>query len=236
MLDHCRRRFGKFSDNRIRSFQIDDVIERQFFAGQLAGMSNAADRRIVPIKRSRLMWIFAVSQILQFFPGEDQRRRILAFASLLRKITGNRRIIFCGMGKRLPNQRHTGRERHFALLSQFVQYAVISGRVDHHAHITEVFRRTAHHCRPADIDVFDSVLLGHSRFGNCLPEGIQVDDHQVDRADSMFLHRRRMFRVVAHRQNSTMDIRVQGFYPPVHHFRKTGDITDINNGNPCFLQ
>ena len=58
-------------------------------------------------------------------------------------------------------------------------------------------------------------------------ERIEVDHNQVDRADFMRGHGGGVFGIVAHRQQSAMDLGVQRLDPPVHHLGKAGQLGNV---------
>ena len=89
-----------------------------------------------------------------------------------------------------------------------------------------VLGRRADHRRAADIDILDD-LVAAGAVGDGLGERVEIDDDEVDRADAVFGHRGGVRRVVAHRQQATMDHRVQCLDPPVHHLGKAGEVGDV---------
>ena len=94
-----------------------------------------------------------------------------------------------------------------------------------------VLRRAPHHRRAADIDILDDFVAARA-LGHGLRKRIEIDHHQVDGADAMFLHRRQMFGIVAHRQQPAMHFGMQRLHPPVHHFGKAGEFADIHDLQP----
>ena len=74
----------------------------------------------------------------------------------------------------------------------------IIGRVGDAGDEGVVLGRRAHHRRPADVDILDDrVAVGALRDGRL--ERVEVDHHEVDRADAVRVHRRGMVGIVAHR-------------------------------------
>lgn len=93
-----------------------------------------------------------------------------------------------------------------------------------------ILGRGADHRRPADVDIFDAFdeicTFLHRRF-----ERIEIDHQKIDRCDAMRLHGAFMLGIASDREQSPMHLRMQGFDPAVHHFRKAGQV-----GNVCYLQ
>ena len=52
----------------------------------------------------------------------------------------------------------------------------------------------------------------------------------------MFLHLGDMFGVVAQRQDAAVNFRMESLDPAIHHFRKTGELGDVFNGNVAVAQ
>jgi len=84
----------------------------------------------------------------------------------------------------------------------------------------EVLRRRADHRRPPDVDVLDHLLVGHAAPARGPLERIQVYAHQVDELDVVFLGRPEMGGVVAHGQQSGVQLRMQRLDAAVHDLGK----------------
>eukprot|EP01037_Dinobryon_pediforme_P030474 gene30475-34574_t len=89
-----------------------------------------------------------------------------------------------------------------------------------------VLRGRAHHRRAADVDILDHLValgaLGDGRF-----ERVEIDDNEIDRGDPVFLHRRDMRRIIAHREQAAMDVGMERFHAPVHHLGKTRKLANV---------
>ena len=123
-----------------------------------------------------------------------------------------------------------------AMLLQHCNQAAVTCRVGNNNNVTEVFGCRPYHCRAADINVFNGFGFGYAGFGNGFPERVKVYNNKVNRFNAVFFHGFYMFRVAAYSKNAAMNFRVQGFYPAVHNFRKTGYVTNISYRNTCVLQ
>lgn len=109
----------------------------------------------------------------------------------------------------------------------------VLGRIDNDGDIFVVLCRRTDHGRTADIDVFDGFCQRHVGLGNGFTERIQIDRHQIDPGDAVFLHGFHMFRIVADGKDAAVDLRMQGLDAAVHHFRKARHIRDGNDRNAC---
>ncbi|GJD73998.1 hypothetical protein CFIICLFH_2231 [Methylobacterium goesingense] len=118
-----------------------------------------------------------------------------------------------------------------ALGFEFGEHGGVVAHIDHDRHVGVIFRGGADHCRTADIDVLDAIVVAGS-LRHRLLEGIEVDQQQVDRADAVGSQRRLMLRVAAHGEQSAMDARVQRLHPTVHHLGKAGEVGDLRDGQP----
>lgn len=96
-----------------------------------------------------------------------------------------------------------------------------------------VFGRRPHHGRPADVDVFYRFFRRYARPGNGFPEGIEIDHHQIDGLDALFLKLSHMFRQ-GPGQDGAVDFGVEGFDPTVQNFRKTGDFRHFGDRQSGF--
>ena len=67
-------------------------------------------------------------------------------------------------------------------------------------------------------------------------EGIEIDDQEIDRADAVRAHRLGVLGIVAQREQAAMDRRMQRLDAAVHHFRKAGEIADVEHVEPGIAQ
>src|SRR5690606_1016646 len=85
------------------------------------------------------------------------------------------------------------------------------------------------HGRAADVDVLDGQRQGAIRFGHGGGERVQVNHHQIDRVDAVFLHDCIILTTTT--QYTTVNLRVQGFHAAIHHFREAGVVRHFYGGN-----
>ena len=95
-----------------------------------------------------------------------------------------------------------------------------------------VLGRSAYHCGPADIDIFDCVLETAIGVGDSLLEWIKIDYHQVNRVDVVFLHDRIIDSAAP--ENAAMNLGMQSFDASRHHFGETGVRGDFGDRDTLF--
>jgi hypothetical protein len=88
----------------------------------------------------------------------------------------------------------------------------------------------AEHRWATDVDVFDRVDQRDIWFGYSFFEWIQVHHHQIDRGDLMFCDSGFMLFVTSDIEESTVNQRMKGLHPAIQHFRETGVLTDVFDG------
>ncbi len=106
----------------------------------------------------------------------------------------------------------------------------VEGGINHDGDRSVVLRGRTHHRRTADVDLLDHVVL-RGAGGDGLHERVQVDDHQVDRVN---VHGGQGVHVLAHAavgQDAAVDPRVQRLHAPVQHFRGTGNLFHLGDGD-----
>ena len=111
---------------------------------------------------------------------------------------------------------------------EFGEHLFVVGGLDHDRHVGMVLGGGADHRRPADVDVLDAIVVGGA-FGDGGLERIKVHHQEIDRLDAVLLHRRGVLLVGADAQQAAMHFRVQGLDPAIHHFRKTGQLGDVDH-------
>jgi hypothetical protein len=93
-----------------------------------------------------------------------------------------------------------------------------------------ILRGRADHRRAADVDLLDRLRQAHAGTGNRLLEGIERDDHQVDRGDAVALERGEVLRDVAARENAGVDHGMERLHPAVEHLGEPGHLGDVPHG------
>ena len=109
---------------------------------------------------------------------------------------------------------------------QLGQNRIVIFGIDDDADMLMIFRRGAHHARPADVDVLDDFLerraARHRRF-----ERIKIDDDEIDGRDAVLFHFGDVLGIVAQSENAAVDFRMQSFHPAIHHLGKAGELGNI---------
>ncbi len=172
---------------------ISIIIERHRLAVQLAGAREPGSAVIRHVQRGPLVGVLAVAQDLLPSPyrGDRFRPARLACDLIRREDTGEprrNRDVICGgvregaRGKATPRieLEATGPDRGDELR--------VVRRRDDNGHGRMVLRRGPNHRRPADVDLFDRLVLGRAA-GDRLPEGIEVRHDEVERLDVEFRER-----------------------------------------------
>jgi hypothetical protein len=88
----------------------------------------------------------------------------------------------------------------------------------------------ADHGGAADVDILDAVVVGSTLGGGRL-EGIEVDDQQIDRGDTMRLGRARVLGVAADGEEPAVHQGMQRLEAAVHHLGKAGVLGDVGDGD-----
>ncbi len=173
------------------------------------------------------MRIFAVTQFLDQPAAERAIVRCI-LADLSGEPVGDRGVVSgcarIGLGGEPPPQRQRGA----AKFCKLVEHRGVVAGIDQYRDVIVIFRGSADHRRPADVDVLDAVgEIGAARDGGL--ERIQIDHQEVDRADLVRAHRLGVRRIAANAEQAAMHRRVQRLDPAVHHFREPGEIADVQH-------
>ena len=92
-----------------------------------------------------------------------------------------------------------------------------------------IFRSAAKHGRATDVNVFNRIVEADIGFGDGLFEGVEVDDHQVNRLDIVFFDSGFVLGIATQIEQTAMHAGVQRFDASNQHFRETGMLADILN-------
>ena len=112
------------------------------------------------------------------------------------------------------------------------QFVVLLG-AGQDGHVGVVLGGRADQAGPADIDVFDRFGPGCVGTGDRGLEWIKVDDDEVDRQETLSLEGGKVFGLVAPRQDSAVDLGMQGLDPAAEYFGLAGvfgDFGDVDTG------
>ena len=91
------------------------------------------------------------------------------------------------------------------------------------------------HRRTTDIDEFHE-LLHWQAFSRFLEEGIEIHHNDIDGIDALFGHDFQMAFVIPATQQSSVDLRMKGFYPTVQDFFSPRVFGDFGHIHALFTQ
>ena len=188
------------------------------------------------VERSLLVRIFAIAQFHRRLAID--RQHIGEHLSLIGKgePLADHRIIGCGGGKGLGSHAAAEIERGRPVLRiHFCGQRCVIGGIGHDGDEMVVLGSRTHHAGSANIDILDNLRAlcpaRNSRF-----KRIEIDHHQINRADCVLFHRGEMFGIVAHGQQAAMDHGVQRLHPAIHHLGKAGQVGHVLDLKPRLAQ
>ncbi len=227
MFDDGDARFGQFGDQLEGGIGIVDVIVRKLFALHLLGRRHAGAGVTRGIESRLLVRVFAVAQRLLQRAAEGELARG-GFRHLTVEPGGNTGIIGPRAGEGAGGERAAEGKVGAPGVGQRGDHLGIIGGIGDDGHGGVVLRGGADHRRAANVDILDAgIEIG--AFGDGRLEGIERHHHYIDGADAVFLHGGLMAAAVAAPQQPAVDFRVQGFYPPIHHFREASVIGHVRH-------
>ena len=156
------------------------------------------------------MRIFAISQVKFLFIRNIQIFWIFLFQQ---EIRDSRIISWCQV-KHLPSQSFFGFKWNFPIIFNFFHNFFIIFCFADNCNVLEWFCSRTKHCRPAYINKFDFFVKSLICL-NFLEKRIKVNNNIINCLYSFFCNRIHMLLIVPNRQNSTMNIRMQCFYPTI---------------------
>ena len=207
----------EFRDAFVGSVGVVDVVVGKLLALQLSRGRHAKAFSGRAIERRALMRVLAIAQRLDQFSAEGAIvRRVVV--QRVREPVRDRGIVSRGPRIGLRRQFFPQLQRnHAAVARHLAEYFFVVGRIDNHGHVHVVFGGGADHCRAADVDVLDAVVV-RSAFRDRGFEWIEVHHQEIDRLDVVLFHRGEVLFVPADREQSAMHFRMQRLDAPVHHF------------------
>ena len=178
------------------------------------------------------MRVLAVAQaLLEGGANIELGRKRRAAAGACAEKSTDGLVVLRGVGEGLGRQAVTRGGAHGTGTFEFVgDERVVVGIADHRD-VAVVLGRGAQQRRSADVDVLDRFVEGHVAACHRLRERIEIDDHEIDRLDTVLAHHGIVD--AAPRENAAMHFRVQGLHPPLHHLGHpgmAGDVTHVEAG------
>ncbi len=207
--------------------RVGVVVERHRLAVQLPGTREPRPAVIRHIQRGPLVGVLAVAQDLR--PPPDRRYRVrparLAGDLIGRQNTGeprrDRDVVRGGVREGAGGKPAPRRELETTSPDRGDQLRIVR-RGDDHGHGVMVLRRGANHRRPADIDLFDRLVLGcaaRDRF----PERIEVRHNEVERLNVEFRERLGVLDVAQISEEAGMHAWMQCLDPSAEDLGETGE-------------
>ena len=232
--DHAGRALGERFHTLQCRIGIRHVVIGQFLALHLpCGRHRGLGRRVLDKERGALMRVLAVTHGLDLPVLQVERGREIAGRTVRpdrTQVIRDCAIVARRMFERLDGQRITRCIRDSAVvIPQLLKHHGVIRAIHDHGNRGMVLGGRTQQGRSADIDVLD----GHEQVavitGNGLLERVEVDHHQVDRADTVGRHHR-LVRTAA-REDAAMYFRMQRLDPAIHHLRETGVVRHFNDRN-----
>ena len=160
-----------------------------------------------------------------YFRVVDPVRAVIAVQGNGRQSRRNSAVIGGSSGESLLGQLPAGAQAQLtARLGQLAGNGLVIVRRGHDGYVAKILGGRAHHGRPTNINVFDDLVKMNARLGRGLLEGVKVHHHHIYWLDSVFFGCGNVGRIAPHMQNAAMHPGMQGLYPPIHHFRESGEI------------
>ncbi len=237
VLDDRARRIVELLDELARRAEVEQVVERQLLAVQLAHAVEQVRRRAgARVERGRLVRVLAVAQVDHLRVRVVPRRRE-AIVRARGEPRRDRRVVASRDGERLRREPLARVERQpTVVLAQLLERRLVVGRVNEHRREAAVLRRRADHRRPADVDVLDHFVLARVAARDRLLERVEVDADEIDLLDLLLAGRREVLIVVALGQQAGVEARVQRLHAPVQHLRKAREVLDLARRDACSVE
>ena len=223
----CARRI-EFGDEFEGGVGVVDVVVRELLALHLPRGGDAETLFAGDIEARRLVRVFAVAHGFRELAAD----RAIGGRRLFDRVgepVGDRRIV--GGRARIGFLRELaacGEARRAIVGGQFTENDVVILDIDDDGDIVVVLGGGADHGGAADVDVLDAILVGRALRDSGL-EGIEVHDEQIDLWNVVREHGGFMLGILADGEQAAVHLGVQGFHAAVHHFRKAGEIGDVDD-------
>ncbi len=178
------------------------------------------------------MGVFPITHPLSLVKLQGQSRGKIdgIRAGSFSKPVGNRPIIGSGILINFDSQLEVGCHRNFtAILFHLSNNRRIVCGINQNRYKFVIFRRTPQHCRPTNINVFNRILKAATLFRHRRLKWIKIHHNHINRFNVVFRHGINMLGIITQTQQRPVNLGVEGFYPTVHHFGKTGIIRNIHH-------
>ena len=149
------------------------------------------------------------------------------------EIITDRRIVASNMLEGLDGQSKSGGVGDTAIgLRHLFKYKRVISHIDNDGHTGKILSRGAQHGGATNIDIFNGLGKSAARLFDGLLKRIQIHNHKINPLNTMGLHHSGINTTticLASPQQTTMNLRMQGFHPAIHHLRETRVVRDLLN-------
>ncbi|MPN15593.1 hypothetical protein SDC9_162927 [bioreactor metagenome] len=126
-----------------------------------------------------LMRIFTVTHFLHLFEGKGNSIWKTCDSCFFHHVTCNKGVIVSCMHKYLCAKIKLSFCSYFTVNFKLIQNFAVIRRVNNYCHVLIIFCRRSNHCRPTNINIFNSVLSLNIFFKNGLLKRIKVYNYHV---------------------------------------------------------
>src|SRR3990172_813889 len=179
----------------------------------------------ISIKRCLLVGVFTVSQILNLLDLDSKRIwEILLNLSTFypAEMVGYCPVVSGSQLKHLFSKVKSCLKAEAAVFScHFLHYILVVRRVNNNSHIFIVFCCSPYHCRPAYVNILNS-LLQQAALCNSIFKCVEIYHHHIYRQYAMLLHLFYMLSLVSLPEYASVDFRMKCLKSAVQHLRETG--------------
>ena len=171
MLDDGDGRRLEVAGNRPGGVQVQQVIERQVLAGNLARAADTGpELGGIGVEGAQLVRVLAVAQVRLLLHHQREAAGEQG-ARLLVQVAGHLRVVGSGQGEGLGRELLPRLRADRALRLQIPQHAGVLGLVAHGRHAGEVLSRCSKQGHAADVDLVERLVQGRVGLPHGLGEG-----------------------------------------------------------------
>ena len=183
----------------------------------------------ITVERRRLVRILAITQSLRLRPRQSQRRG----QRLLGQIRGDGGIVGCRVGEGFGGKPPPRLKGQRARLEAFEHRRIIR-RVNQGNDVGEILGCGAQQGHAANINLLNRLVERHIGARNCLLEGIEVDDEQINGQQAVCGKLGHVLRQIAAGEQASVDGGVERLHAAIEDFGKARQRTDGLRGNAGF--
>ena len=204
MFDNDAGGYIKTFDTLPSGIGISDVVIAELLALQLFGSDQRTGCRIqVAVKSGLLVWVFAISQVLQFDEATVRLCRKQGMTAIFlntRQVVADSAVVLADAVECSHRQCKFCFIRQLATGFKLSQHHCVLRCVGQHAHVFPVLGGRTHHGGPTDVDVFNRIFQSTSSLGNCRFKRVEVNHQQVNGVNLVLSQCSHVFGKIAARQ------------------------------------